>query len=153
MTKTRLPLLKFVEDNRRLNRTPNYPGQDRALETMGICFSTTTRRATRTLTLFNRAQATMNRMMSLVHQTEMSLEYISQPTAGTLGASAEEVKLQSTDFAMMDDDFDGDDDGSSELAPMAQIITSACWLTVKEGSLLTGDAMDCVGYNEDIFSG
>lgn len=141
MTKTRLPLLKFVEDNRRLNRTPNYPGQDRALETMGICFSTTTRRATRTLTLFNRAQATMNRMMSLVHRaTEMSLEYISQPDA--LGASAEEVKLQSTDFAMMDDDFDGDDDGSSELAPMAQIITSACWLTVKEGSLLTGDAMD-----------
>ena len=54
---------------------------------------------------------------------------------------------------MMDDDFDGDDDGSSELAPMAQIITSACWLTVKEGSLLTGDAMDFVGYNEDIFSG
>ena len=83
----------------------------------------------------------MNRMMSLVHRaTEMSLEYISQPDA--LGASAEEVKLQSTDFAMIDDDLDGEDEDSSELAPMAQIITSACWLTVKEGSLLTGDAMD-----------
>ena len=45
---------------------------------------------------------------------------------------------------LMDDAEDVDDDASLDLAPKAQIITTACWLTVKETSLLTGEIMSFV---------
>ena len=81
----------------------------------------------------------LNALMSLMNRaTEMALDFICQPDA--LGATAEEVVLQSDD-ATNDDDMDNDDD-SLDLAPMAQIITTACWLTVKEVSLLTGEVMN-----------
>ena len=37
----------------------------------------------------------------------------------------------------VDDDADGDHDGG--LAPKAQMVVTACWLTMKEVSLLTGE--------------
>tara|TARA_B100001142_G_scaffold327049_1_gene383794 strand:+ start:1380 stop:2357 length:978 start_codon:yes stop_codon:yes gene_type:complete len=78
--------------------------------------------------------------------TDLALDFISQPDA--LGATAEEVKtLQHDD--LMDDAEDVDDDASLDLAPKAQIITTACWLTVKETSLLTGEI---IASSTDVFS-
>jgi len=93
------------------------------------------------------SQDSATRLMALAGRaTDLALDFISQPDA--LGATAEEVKtLQHNDA--MDDAEDVDDDASLDLAPKAQIITTACWLTVKETSLLTGEIMTS---SADVFS-
>jgi len=85
--------------------------------------------------------------MTLVGRaTDLALDFISQPDA--LGATAGEVNTLQHD-ELMDDAEDTGDNVSLDLAPKAQVITTACWLTVKEASLLTGDI---VASSVDVFS-
>jgi len=148
MTKTRLPLLNSSVDDCRLNRTINYPGQDRAIVFCVRFFIREfclLRASTDDSCSLLHSQAALTRMMALMTRaTELALGFISQPDA--LGATAEEVKFESGGFDDgMDDDvadadtMDDDTTDSCDLAPRAQIITTACWLTVKEISLLTGE--------------
>ncbi len=78
---------------------------------------------------------------------DTALGFISQPD--TLGATAEEVEILNGDIN--DDLIANDEESGTALAPRAQVISTACWLTVKETSLLTGDvlSMFCKG---DIFT-
>ena len=81
----------------------------------------------------------------LARATDLALGFISQPDA--LGATAEDVNHIQGDEVI--DDIDDDDDVSFDLAPKSQIITTACWLTVKEISLLTGEVTRASVFNVD----
>jgi hypothetical protein len=39
----------------------------------------------------------------------------------------------------MDEEGEGEEEGGESLAPKAQMVVTACWLTMKEVSLLTGE--------------
>ena len=76
-------------------------------------------------------------------------------TSGVGGTTAgDDLPLSVGDDVVDDDDDDDDDDvlKSSELAPRAQMIVTACWLTMKEVSLVIGELARRVELDGSSFS-
>jgi hypothetical protein len=74
-------------------------------------------------------------------------------TSGVGGTTAgDDLPLSLGDDVVDDDDDDDDVLKSSELAPRAQMIVTACWLTMKEVSLVIGELARRVEFDGGSFS-
>ncbi|KAK9830510.1 hypothetical protein WJX72_012147 [[Myrmecia] bisecta] len=95
----------------------------------------------------------LQRLLGLMEEAvQLTMEALAQPQKASIGAG--EIDAGDLEVGLSDaEDEEGEEEGAGELAPRSQMITTGCWLTMKEVSLVWGTLARCIPLEGDEKSG